>query len=131
MSVASYVFGILCAAVLLLVVIDRLRRRQLRERHAVWWFVGALVALLAGVFPGVIQGAADALGFVVPANLLFFVSFAILFFVAIQHASELTALEAQTRALAERVAILEMEMRDNKPEPDASGDPTVSHGDGG
>ena len=43
-----------------------------------------------------------------PINLVFFVSIAILFFVCLQHSSELTRLESKTRTLAERVAILEL-----------------------
>jgi hypothetical protein len=110
-SQTSQFFAIGCALVLLFLVVDRLRRRRLRERHALWWFVGAVVALLAGIFPSAVESVAAALGFVVPANLMFFVSVALLVFVAIQHASELTDLEAQTRMLAERVAILELELR--------------------
>jgi len=111
MTVASYVFGIVSAALILVVVVELLRRRHLRERHAIWWFIAGLLALVAGIFPQTLEWAAGLLGIEVPINLVFFVSIAILFLVCLQHSSELTKLESKTRTLAERVAIIELELR--------------------
>ena len=111
MTVASYIFGIVSALVILVVVIELLRRRRLRERHAIWWFVAGLLALVAGVFPDTLTWAAGLLGIEIPINLVFFVSIAILFLVCLQSSAELTTLEAKTRTLAERVAILELDLR--------------------
>lgn len=108
MNLRSYIFGIAAAVVVLIVVIALLRGRRLRERHAIWWLVAGTVALIAGIFPGALSGVARILGIDVPVNLLFFTSIAILFLVSLQTSSELTTLEAKTRTLAERVALLEL-----------------------
>jgi hypothetical protein len=108
MNVRSYIFGITAAVLVLLVVIALLRGRRLRERHAIWWLVAGTVALIAGIFPGALSGVARVLGIDIPVNLLFFTSIAILFLVSLQTSSELTTLEAKTRILAERVALLEL-----------------------
>jgi hypothetical protein len=110
MSVVSYIFGILSAVLILAVVIEMLRRRRLRERHAAWWLLAGLLALVAGVFPATLTWAAGLLGIEVPINLVFFVSIAILFLVSLQHSSEVTQLESKTRTLAERLAIVELEL---------------------
>ena len=112
MSTASYVFGVISALLILIVVVEMLRRRRLRERHAAWWFLAGVLALIAGVFPMTLAWAATLIGVTVPVNLVFFVSIAILFLVCLQHSSELTQLESKTRTLAERIAILELEMRE-------------------
>ena len=114
MSLTSYILGIVAALLALVVVIELLRRRRLRERHAIWWFVAGVLALVAGVFPITLTWAAKFLGIAVPINLVFFVSIAILFFVCLQHSSELTELEAKTRTLAERIAIMELELRNRQ-----------------
>lgn len=111
MSVASYVFGIASAVLMLIVVVELLRRRHLRERHAIWWFFAGLLALIAGIFPSTLEWAAKLIGIEVPINLVFFVSIAILFLVCLQHSAELTKLESKTRTLAERVALLELGLR--------------------
>jgi hypothetical protein len=109
MNLTSYIFGVVSAALSLIVVIELLRRRHLRERHAIWWLFAGVLALIAGVFPSTLTWAAALIGIAVPINLVFFVSIAILFLVCLQHSSELTKLESKTRILAERVAILELE----------------------
>jgi hypothetical membrane protein len=98
MTFTSYLFGILSAALILVVVVELLRRRHLRERHAVWWFVAGVVALVVGIFPASLEWAANAI--------------AVLFLVCLQHSSELTQLESKTRTLAERLALLELKLNE-------------------
>ena len=109
MTTRSYVFSIVAAVFLLAVVVQMLRRKRLRERHAIWWMLAGVLALVAGIFPGTVTTIAGFLGIEVPLNLVFFTSIIILFVVNLQHAAELTSLESKTRALAEKVAFLEME----------------------
>jgi hypothetical protein len=108
MNVVQYVLGILAALFTLTVVVEMLRRRRLRERHAMWWLVAGLLALLIAVFPNLLEGFSAWLGFSVPVNLVFFVSLFILFLVALQHSWELTKLEDHNRKLVERIVILEL-----------------------
>lgn len=112
MSTTSYILGIGAALITLSVVIEMLRRRRLRERHAVWWLVAGTLALIIGIFPGTLDWAADLAGVVVPINLVFFLSVVILFLVSIQHSSELTKLDDQTRTLAEHSSLLDLRIRE-------------------
>ena len=122
MTTTSYIFGIISAVLILVVVIELLRRRLLRERHAICWFVAGLLALVAGVFPVTLTWAANLVGIQVPINLVFFTSIAILFLVCLQHGSELTRLESKTRILAEHVALLELQLREIGHERAANGE---------
>jgi hypothetical protein len=124
MSVASYILGIIAAVLTLAVVIEMLRRRRLRERHAVWWLIAGILALIIGVFPAVLIWAAQVVGIEIPTNLVFFVSLFILFLVCIQHSAELTKLEDKVRVLAEKAALHELridglEMDDDEAAPRA------------
>lgn len=114
MSLLSYIFGIIAALLTLAVVIEMLRRGRMRERHAIWWLVAGTLALIIGVFPQILNWLSDLLGVGLPVNLVFFVSIAVLFLVCIQHSSELTQLESKTRTLAERHAILQLEVEQLK-----------------
>lgn len=111
MTVTSYIFGIVSACLVLIVVIELLRRRQLRERHAIWWLVAGGFALVVGIFPETLRWSAALIGIEVPINLVFFVSIGVLFLVGLQHSAELTRLEAKTRTLAEQSAIQELRVR--------------------
>ena len=112
MTTASYILGVLSAIVTLVVVIEMLRRRRLRERHAIWWLIAGTLALVVGVFPSTLIWAASLVGVAIPLNLVFFVSVAVLFLVCIQHSAELTVLEAKTRILAEQTTLLELRIGD-------------------
>jgi hypothetical protein len=108
MTLTSYIFGVVAALITLGVVVEMLRRRRLRERHAIWWLIAGVLALIVGVFPGVLTWAAHLVGVAVPLNLVFFVSVAVLFLVCIQNSAELTLLETKTRILAEDSALQAM-----------------------
>lgn len=107
MSPTQYVLGIIASVTTFAIVIEMLRRRRLRERHAGWWLVAGFLAVIISVFPEVLQLAASALGFEIPVNLVFFLSLFILFLVALQHSSELTQIEAHNRTLVEKLVLLE------------------------
>lgn len=111
MSVTTYVFGIVSAVLVLYVVFEMLRRRRVRERHALWWIFAGVLALVVAVFPGILTGAAASLGITAPTNLGFFLSTIILFLVSVQHSAELTVLEEKTRTLAEDVALHDERIR--------------------
>lgn len=108
MTFRTYVFGIAAAVFVLLVVVTLLRRRRLRERHAAWWLFAGALALVLSAFPAALNYVANLVGILLPLNLVFFISIAILFLVSIQQSSELTSLESKARDLAETVSLLQM-----------------------
>lgn len=112
MTVTSHIFAVAAALAILLVVVEMLRHRRLRERHALWWLLAGTLALIVGIFPGTLEWAANVIGIEVPINLVFFVSIAILFLVCLQHSSELTKLESKTRRLAEETALQDLRIRE-------------------
>lgn len=112
MSFSTYIIGVLAALATLGVVIEMLRRRRLRERHALWWVIAGVLALIISVFPDTLIWAAARFGVDVPTNLVFFVSIAVLFLVCIQHSAELTDLESKTRTLVEMSALQDLRLRE-------------------
>lgn len=105
MSTMTYLLGIAAAVIALVSVIELLRRRRLRERHAIWWILAAILALVGALFPSIVAWLAAFIGVGLPSNLVFFVSIVLLFLVNLQHSAELTDLEDKTRTLAEVSAL--------------------------
>lgn len=112
MATYQYIFSILAAILTLAIVVEMLRRRQLRERHAIWWLVAGTLALVVSLFPNILTSSAKFLGFEVPANLAFFIAVLILFIVALQTSAELTKVEAHNRVLAEQIALQQVQIRE-------------------
>ncbi len=112
MTTTTYVLGVAAAALTLIIAVELLRRRHLRERHAIWWIVAGSLALLVSLFPVTLEWAAGVIGIALPTNLIFFVSSAILFLICLQHSAELTRVEGSARDLAESIALLELRVRE-------------------
>lgn len=123
MNTVTYVFGIVAAVLALIAIIELMRRGTLRERHAVWWFIGGLLALIIAIFPQTLGWAARSLGIALPVNLVFFVTIALLFLVSLQYGAELTRIEEKLRVLAEESAFHERRLQSLEA-PDATGDET-------
>lgn len=119
------VVSVIVALAALVLVVELLRRRRLREKYAVIWVVISIGTVVVAFFPGILRGIADIVGIQTPSNLLFFSSVVILFAVSLQLSREVGLLEEQSRRLAEEVGAAKMRLdaleRDRVPEEEPNG----------
>lgn len=111
----TVVLGLAGAAAILIVLFEMLRRHRLREKYAVIWFLIALGAVAVAIVPAILVALADLVGVEVPSNLLFFIASMLLLLLTLQHSHELGRLEEKTRTLAEELAILRLEVHEQRP----------------
>ncbi len=116
---ANVVLGLIGSVVVLVAIVEMMRRHRLREKYAVIWFFVAAGVLALAVFPGLLTGTAALLGVQVPVNLLFFVGSLVLLVLTLQHSYELGRLEEKTRTLAEELALLRLELARHRHEASA------------
>ncbi len=100
----------LIGLILLGVVLELLRRRQLREKYAVLWLGVALVVLPLAFYPRLLDSVAGALGIASGASLVLFLGFLFLLLICIHLSWEVSRLEEETRTIAESVALLRTEV---------------------
>jgi hypothetical protein len=112
-----HVIALVGALVTLAVIIELLRRRQLREKYAVLWLAVGLVVAVLAVFPRLLTVVADGLGVAVPLNLLLFVAALVLLMVSVHLSWEVGRLEDKSRRLAEDIAILSERVRNTESGP--------------
>jgi len=117
-SVAAIVFGVL----ILIVTVELLRRRKLREKYAALWLTVSVVTLFLAIFPEPLFHVSDWLGFGLPSNLVFFAGGTVLLVISMQLSSETGRLEAETQRLAEEHALLQLEVRQLRARFDADAD---------
>jgi hypothetical protein len=101
-----YLTILVLAVGLLLVTVELLRRRQLREKYAAIWILVALGLLVGASIPRLIPGLARAAGFELPSNLVFVAGGVLLTVLSMQFSAEIGSLEDETQRLAEEVALL-------------------------
>lgn len=102
----SVAFSLFSSILIVAVVLVMLRNGKLREKYAILWLVIGSLTIVLALFPRLLEFAADAVGVIVPSNLLFALSILLLVGVSLHVSRELTILEDETRILAEEVSIL-------------------------
>ena len=123
---SGYAFAlVLCVAVVVL-VLQLLRTQRIREKYAAAWILLALAVVLLGLFPGLAVGMSRLVGVQTPINLVFALASVVLFAVSVQLSSEVSRSEEQVRTLAERVALMQFEIRELQGAQQAPTDPTRS-----
>jgi hypothetical protein len=114
------------ALLLLALIFELLRRRQLREKYAVLWLAVGLVTLPLGFIPWSLDNVSSWLGVASGASLVLFLAVVFLLVVCIHLSWEASRLEDETRALAEEVALIRAELRDVREHQAQAGDSGVS-----
>lgn len=102
----SVLAAFVLALLIVVVVIDMLRRKKLREKYAALWLVVGLATLVLAAFPQLLAIIAGMVGVQVPSNLLFAMSILLALGVCLHLSWEISVVEDETRTLAEEAAIL-------------------------
>ena len=108
------------ALVLLLVVLELVRRRRLLERYALLWLAVGVALVVLGAWQGLLTRVSDAIGVAAPPNALFAVGLGFLVLLVLNFSVVISRLSDQTKVLAQRLALLEervrQQERDDEPE---------------
>jgi hypothetical protein len=102
-SVGSNLFGMIGSIILLLIILELVRRKYLRERYSLIWIATGTLFLLLSIRAEILSRISHFLGFSIPSNALFF--FGILFLLLI-----VLGLSVITSRLAEKNKILTQEV---------------------
>jgi hypothetical protein len=102
---------IIVAAILLVGVIDLVRRRRLLERYALLWLLSSVVLLGLAIWRGALNRIAGSLGVAYPPNALFIVAFGFVLWMLLHFSVAVSRLSDQSKILAQRIALLEERMR--------------------
>ena len=116
-SIAASVASLL----LLLVVLELIRSRRLRERYALLWLLTGLVLLVLSLWRGGLNTIAGWLGVeTYPPAVLFAIASLFILAVLLHYSTVISKLSDQNVILAQRLALLELELRERREEPEPS-----------
>lgn len=98
---------IIGAAVLLLTVLEMVRRRRLGERYALLWLLSAGVLLALAIWSDALSRLSHAIGVIYPPNALFFIAIGCILLLLLHFSAVVSRLSDQSEMLAQRQALLE------------------------
>ena len=110
MEARVQVVAILGAGVLLLAVLELVRRRRLLERYALLWLLSSVVLLGLAIWRGFLEEIAQALGVAYPPNALFLIAFLFILLLLLHFSVVVSRLADQTKVLAQRLALMESKL---------------------
>jgi hypothetical protein len=125
MDVRIQIVGIIGAALMLLVILELVRRRRLLERYALLWLLAGVVLLGLAIWRGALEQLAKLVGIASPPNALFFVAFGFVLVLLLHFSVAVSRLTDQSKVLAQRVALLEERTSPAQATPRADGEPTA------
>lgn len=110
MSPRQKIFALLAAVGLILLIVELIRRRKLREEYAlVWLAVGIGVVILVWQYR-ILQWLTRLIGAVMPTTTLFLFAFFFLLVMAMHFSIKLSKLTSQVKDLTQELGILRTEL---------------------
>ncbi len=105
--------------VLLVMVLELVRRRRLLERYALVWM--AVTALLIGLtlWSDLLTGVASVIGIAYPPSALFLIAFGFVILLLLHFSVAVSRLTDQSKVLAQELSLLDerLRRREEQPEP--------------
>jgi hypothetical protein len=101
----------IAAVILLLVILELIRSRRLQERYALLWLLTGIVILVLSAWRGLLANLADLVGIAYPPSALFVLASFFVLTVLLHYSTVISQLSDQNRILAQRLALLEHELR--------------------
>lgn len=112
-----HVTALVACVVTISVIVELLRRRQLRDKYAAVWLIVCVPLAVFAIDPNLFNRLAHSLGVINPPDLLTVGAALFLLIVCVYLSWEVGRLENKTRVLAEEVALLRKELEEEKATP--------------
>lgn len=106
----SIVFAVVASLIALVVILELVRRRRLREEYSLLWLGTAIVMLVIGIWRDLLHGLAGAVGIIYPPNLLFLLAALFLLFIQLYFSTVITKLTQENKEIAQQMALLRNEV---------------------
>ena len=101
------------ALAILLMVIELVRRRKLKEEYSVLWVGTAALTLLGSIWFSLLRNVTEAIGAVSPASTLFFFGLLFCIVLLLHFSVRISALERQLTTLVQEVGLMAVEEPDD------------------
>jgi hypothetical protein len=105
------IMAIMGSCVVLVAVIELIRRGQLKERYSLLWLLAGLVLLLLSSSRHALEYFSRIVGIFYPPSFLFLVAFLFLLLITMHFSVVISGLTEKSKKMAQELALLRQEMR--------------------
>lgn len=108
------ILAIISSGVLLVVVIELIRRGRLKERYSLLWLLAGAVLLALSSSRSVLEYVSRMVGIFYPPSFLFLIAFLFLLLITLHFSVVLSGLSERSKKLAQELALVREELRNLK-----------------
>lgn len=106
------------AVVILLLILELVRRRKLKEEYSVLWVLTAIFILVLSIWFGLLNDLTRLIGGTVPSSTLFFMGLIFVLVLLLHFSVRISAMERRITALVQEIALMSVREPDEDPAPD-------------
>jgi carbon starvation protein CstA len=114
MPIRNRVVALTISIGLLLLIIELVRRRKLREEYSWVWLLTVSTILVLTVWFGLLKWLTSLVGAVIPSSTIFMLAFLFLILISLHFSVVISKLTNRNIELAQRYALLELELTEIK-----------------
>jgi len=103
--------AVLGTVLLLLLVLELVRRRRLLERYALVWMAVTGLLILLALWDGLLTSVASVIGISYPPSALFLIAFGFVILLLLHFSVAVSRLTDQSKVLAQQLALLDERVR--------------------
>jgi hypothetical protein len=107
MDTRIQIVAVAATGLLLVSLLELVRRRRMLERYAIVWLGSALVLLALAAWSGLLTTVSNAIGIAYPPSTLFVIAFGFVLLLLLHFSIAVSRLADQSKVLAQRVSLLE------------------------
>jgi hypothetical protein len=107
MRIHLQVVSIIASALLLIGIVELVRRRRLQERYAIVWLFSAVVLLALAIWERLLARVAHVIGVYYAPSALFVIAFTFVLLLLLHFSVTVSRLAEQSKVLAQKLALLE------------------------
>lgn len=111
-QVRTQVFVVLLGVAILLLVLNTVRKKHLREEYSLLWLLAAVVLVLSAVFIGGVERLSHLIGIYYPPAFLFLVAILMVLVLQFHFSTVISTLREQNKSLVQDVGILANQVRE-------------------
>ena len=123
MPIRNRMVALVVSIGLLLLIIELVRRRKLREEYSWLWLLTASTIIVLSVWFDLLKWITSLVGALVPSSTIFMLAFLFLIFISLHFSVVISRLTNHNIELAQRYALLELEINEVKKRIPLAADP--------
>lgn len=111
MNFKLQLFMVFISLIILVGIVELVRRKKLKEEYSLLWLITGFGLLLLTLSDKLLYGITNFFGAVLPSNMLFFFGLIFVLLLCLHYSLKISLMTTQIKTLAQKLALLEDEVK--------------------